>query len=361
MNLSGRLKNILKVKQIESLTWDNFLAIFLSFGIIVPIFFQIEGGVFRDNAIVFDSQGLIEKLPMPVSVIVCLAGILVLTARRRKIPTSLFWIFLYVVFIFLSLLVRTQHGDFSSDIIVLVQFTLPMFAYVLGTLYETMDRKLLILPGVFMFVVCLLMPTQLYCSLLQAGFEDGSSTLSPSLYLFSIYQHLQYVPTVLVSGFVVVLFALGNHEKWRKWTLFFMPVIIIYVFISSSILSLVLLIFSLAVWSVLYNRKKMHVRSWIRIGIVITSSAFLISGYMYTFREYNMMKEKLTFLQGKDLKSVHITGLAERSIYWRYYSAAVTKDAKSFFLEVTNRNPEPDTRAPIIIIWIFYFISALSR
>lgn len=55
--------------------YNHYVAVIIGLGILLPVFFQIEGGIFRDSRMMFDSRGLINRLPIPISVVVCLLGI----------------------------------------------------------------------------------------------------------------------------------------------------------------------------------------------------------------------------------------------------------------------------------------------
>lgn len=342
----------------------DFLAVLIGMGIILPVFFQIEGGIFRDTAMVFDSQGLIKKLPIPVSALVCVLGTFLLIVRHRKMFLALGSIFLYMIYIFLLVVIRGQYDNIWNNVILLLQFTLPICALVLGLLYATIDNKLFILPKVFMFVIWLIVPAQLYCSLLESMASVGgkSSTLFPSLYIFSIYQHLQYVPAIFASGFVFIMYSLGNDTRLRKWISIFAPIMAFYLFVSSSIVSIALFLFAIASW-ILFNSRKMTRKRCAKIIALVMLSLFVLSGYMYVFRDYNMLKEKLTLLQGRDLKNIRIKGIVQRSIYWEYYGRESTKDVKSFLMgnaKDTARRDNPSAHNYYLdFLYHFGFLSLL--
>lgn len=344
--------------------YDDFLAVLIGMGIILPVFFQIEGGIFRDTAMVFDSQGLIKKLPIPLSALVCVLGTFLLIVRHRKMFLALGLIFLYIIYILLLVVIRGQYDNICNNIILLLQFTLPICVLVLGLLYATIDNKLFILPKVFMFVIWLIVPAQLYCSLLESIASVGGkpSTLFPSLYIFSIYQHLQYVPVIFASGFLFIMYSLANDGRLGKWVGIFAPIMAFYLFVSSSIVSIALFLFAIASWMFLYSPGIKGERC-IKIIALVMLSLIVLSGYMYVFRDYNMLKEKLTLLPGRDLRNIRIKGIVQRSIYWEYYGRGATRDVKSFLMgnaKVAARRDNPSAHNYYLdFLYHFGFLSLM--
>ena len=51
--------------------------------LLIPVFFQLTGNIFHDPSLSFDSGGILKRLPIPVSVIACYTGILILGNYRR--------------------------------------------------------------------------------------------------------------------------------------------------------------------------------------------------------------------------------------------------------------------------------------
>jgi hypothetical protein len=93
-----------------------------------------------------------------------------------------------------------------GKMILLMQFILPVFALTLGQSY-VMPARMEFRYDVVLFSVALaVMAVEVIASWLQ-----GSRILVPYLFLFSIYQHLQYVPVLML-----VLFGLGFLTMLRN-------------------------------------------------------------------------------------------------------------------------------------------------
>ncbi|MCZ8286924.1 MAG: hypothetical protein O9353_15840, partial [Bacteroidia bacterium] len=55
----------------------------IAIALLFPLFFQLSGGIYNNPAAVTDSLGVLSKLPLPVSIIACLLGILALAKNYR--------------------------------------------------------------------------------------------------------------------------------------------------------------------------------------------------------------------------------------------------------------------------------------
>jgi hypothetical protein len=76
---------------------NQIVAVVIALFILLPIFFQIQGGIFRDPSMVIDSGGLISKLPIPLSILGCFVGIIYIGHfRRANVSLSLIF-FLFIM------------------------------------------------------------------------------------------------------------------------------------------------------------------------------------------------------------------------------------------------------------------------
>ena len=232
---------------------------FIAFFILLPIFFQIKSGIFSESTMVFDSGGVLSNLPIPFSVIACYAGILLLGGNRR-VYLSLSVIFFSFIVMLVAALVSTGNRDseISAKLIFIVQFILPMAALVLGQIYDSRGQNQ-ILCKAFLYVIAAIVPIQLLSTWLR-----GSFYLSPELYLFSIYQHLEYVPVIFVSAYLIALYGLWQLPRFRKLLLVLIPIMGVYTTVSNSISALLMLfsgIFGLIIYLIIYFINKMCERS----------------------------------------------------------------------------------------------------
>ncbi|WP_417797203.1 hypothetical protein [Stutzerimonas nitrititolerans] len=170
----------------------------LALSVMAPVFFQLSGGLFTSKDIVFLSEGVLSRLPLPLSIAACYLGI-VLLGRYSQIRRSLLGLFfLFLGMLFSSLVVGQPSGD---RLVLLMQYLLPVAALVFGEQFGQREQALTQLARAAHWVLWLVVPLQLFSS-----WQLGYGYLSPSLYVFSIYQHLQYVPVIFVGLFWLVVF-----------------------------------------------------------------------------------------------------------------------------------------------------------
>ena len=187
-------------------------------GLMLPVFFQLTGRIFRDKVLFKDgavvplsSGGDLLSLPIPISVIICYGAIIVV-GRYNRARESLYVIFLSFCLMLLSTALST-HGDATmqqAKVILLIQFILPMLALVLGQIYRGSSGADGNLAKAFLYVVALVIPLEL-----AATWNQNLPLLTSYLYVFSVYQHLQYVPLVLVCAFVIACFSLWPDKVYR--------------------------------------------------------------------------------------------------------------------------------------------------
>jgi hypothetical protein len=136
------------------------LQVALAGGILFPVFFQLQGGIYHSpEAPLLDSGGSVMRLPLPVSLLACLAGI-VLLARYGQAILSLSTIFLLFIAVALTSAVVSQGSvvDEARKFLLLFQFLIPAFALVLGQMFGA-GRSALVRTAIgFTAVLVLLVP-----------------------------------------------------------------------------------------------------------------------------------------------------------------------------------------------------------
>lgn len=236
--------------------------------LVMPVFASLETGLFRDSAFIYDSGGALGKLPIPLSIIACYVGIALLGNYRRA-SLGLGVIFGSFVLMVLST-VATTHDDRPAEqakLLLLLQYIIPMFGLVLGMMFEEHKLGNPVVEKALLLVIAILMPAQLLASWAQL-----QMLLTPYLYLFSIYQHLQYVPVIIVSCYLVTLFSLWSIHPWRALTIVLAPVVGIYTAASGSIAAAVFLLAGSAAFG-LYTMgtekgRRRHIMQWTVITLV---------------------------------------------------------------------------------------------
>jgi len=305
----------------RGLLTERNLLLLIAFAIFLPLFFQLGGGLFDDRSGTFNSGGVLALLPIPVSVLACYLGMVLLGgySRARLSLVSLFFVFIGMLLTSL-LLGLDQSGDGSQKLILLVQYILPMFALVLGQQYGGRDSALLVLAKAGMLVLYLVLPVQLFSTLL-----DGLGYLSPSLFIFSVYQHLQYVPVVFVAIYAVVLFVGAAHDWSRGGLLLLSFLMGGYAVLSMSMLALCFLFLVGLGFFV-------RMLFWHRVGLAVGVTSLIVigatMGYFYTLgSEFFTHKFTAATLSGDTNVSAN---LSERMISWEFYIREAFFNAVTF-------------------------------
>ncbi|PAV49239.1 hypothetical protein CK486_00200 [Pseudomonas sp. HAR-UPW-AIA-41] len=213
------------------------LLLLIAVAIFLPLFFQLQGGIFRDTSSSFSSGGVLALLPIPLSVLACYLGMVLLGSYSQARLALLSLFFLFACMLLTSLLLGLgSAGEGRRKLILLIQYILPMFALVLGQQFGDRKDALVLLSRGALLVLLTIVPLQLLATLLA-----GDVLLSPTVFIFSIYQHLQYASMLLVAAYVIALFVLWGRAGVDGWLLGLALVMGGYVILSWSVLSMLLL------------------------------------------------------------------------------------------------------------------------
>jgi hypothetical protein len=213
--------------------------------LILPLFFQIPNGVFNDTSFYFNSGGELALLPLPLSTIMSFVGIVLLGGLTKARLTIAVLLLTSVGMLAVTALLAMEHGSIKkSKLILLAQYVLPMCALVLGQQYGVRPGAIKIMAKAFTLILVLAVPAQLISTL-----TSGLSILSPSLFLFSAYQHLQYIPVIFVGAFLVAIFTLWELHTYRLLLSILAGLMGAYVSLSLSVLAIVFLISGMVCFS----------------------------------------------------------------------------------------------------------------
>lgn len=314
----------------------------LALALFLPLFFQLSTGVFRDPSRYFSSGGDFRLLPIPLSVLACYAGILLLGgyARARLALASIFLIF--VGMLLTTVLLASLQGSYErAKLILLVQFMLPMFALVLGQQYAARQNALEWLARVLFWLLLLIVPLQLASTLWR-----GSTVLSPSLYLFSIYQHLQYAPVLFAGAFLIALYGLWQQPFYRRWLLLLGAVMGLYTALSVAVLAVGLLVIGVLVFALRQCLCREQAARAVLLGFLVIAS--LLLGFLFVSNAKILyaklggllpeallsLLEMLRGAGGKlpDADAQTQQNVAERLFFWRYYFAGISESWTSLLL-----------------------------
>jgi hypothetical protein len=293
--------------------------------LILPLFFQFNGGLFRDPAFVFDSGGMISRLPVPVSVLALFGGIALLgnySAATRTLTTLFFTALLFV----LASLTATQGNSSyeSAKLILLAQFLLPMFGLVLGQMYAAGSPKPFF-EQTALAVVLVVVPAQLVATWMQ-----GYALLVPQVFVFSIYQHLLYFPMIVVALIMMIVSSLGLEQRRARFVLYCLfPICAIYVVASLSMIAIAGLIMALVVMVIFVIRKKQWVRPLVTSAVISLLVALAYWPAVSSNTVWNPFRATQQYSANAFARPA-MTVLAQKAVYWRYYASGVSESPGKF-------------------------------
>ncbi len=308
----------------ESRPVTGYVVMAILAGLSTPVFFQLSSGIFRSTTQHFESGGSLSRLPLPFSVAACYAGIAML-ADYRKCRLSLNFLFWTAIILVAVCLFSTPGaGDLPSDRLMLViQYLLPMPALLLGQTYGARWGHSGRFERVLFWMLAFVIPLQV-----ARTFLDGYYVLRPSVFLFSIYQHLQYVPLVMIVLFLLVFFRLYDTPTYRRGLFLLSPVVGIYAAMSSSFMTLGSLLIGLTVFVIHRWLQDRPMRSACLVAAmtILTMVCHVHAGLN---NSTNYMVGKLTQFR-PDARSVNQSSadlvpvnVADRFTVWKFYSTAV--------------------------------------
>ena len=312
----------------------------IAFLLLMPVFFQIDGGLFTDPAFVFDSQKQLLHVPIPISVIGLFGGIALL-ANYVSALRALAAIFFTVLFFIVSSILSAQgkHDLEGAKLILLAQFLFPMFGLVLGQMYDGALRVAIFEKAAF-FTLMLLIPGQLV-----AAWIEKHTVLIPQFFFFSIYQHLQYVPSIVVAlTFIVVGFF---FQATRKGDLALDLLVVlsgIYMIASHSFLAIASLPIGLIMLRLLqHNQTKNWIKSFLAIGVMLLvmfaySAIEQIAwenrgkhkGFTVSPIQNQGLVEKYKWRREQQKGSAIPVSVSDRLEEWRYHTKSATKSIRAF-------------------------------
>ena len=142
-------------------------AVFL-FLFLFPLFFQLSGSIFISDEIIFNSQGRLNLVPLPISVITCFIGIIIML-RYEDSYSGIGFIFSIFMLMMLSTLITTdnQGGVGLEKHILLIQFLLPMFGFVLGHTYVEPKSDYFTFEAIALYVLFIIIPIEVVATLIN--------------------------------------------------------------------------------------------------------------------------------------------------------------------------------------------------
>lgn len=311
----------------------------IGFLLLIPVFFQIKGGLFRDTAYVFDAGGSILKLPLPLSILALFAGIALLGNYAGAARTLATLFFTALLFVMTSLTITQGNNAYEgAKLILLAQFLLPMFGLVLGQMYGA-SIPAPVFERAALWVLLLVPPAQLLATWLQ-----GYTLLHPKVFFFSIYQHLQYVPMVIVALLMLVSQALWDLGlKYRVALGILLPIALLYIVASLSWGAVLGALACLACFAATHLRKSRISRRTMATLALVTICAIsyvVLSEAGVMSRVLGKADGPSSNMQWRDKLTPYLERAATpapaagetRMTHWRFYASGLVESPRSFLL-----------------------------
>jgi hypothetical protein len=356
----------------------GYAKIWVGVALLFPVFFQLNGEIFLAQEMVYDSGGKLFYLPLPISVVACVIGLTLLLRSERSVlaVNYIFFSFALMIFTTLALGVQDSGSVNLGKMILLVQFILPMFALILGVSWMggvSAGRKEISIEKVFLYVVLVIVLAQLIATFLQ-----GRSPLTPYLYLFSIYQHLQYVSLIMVGVFWWASITCFDNRDARRVVVLLAPLLGLYSAVSVSFQVITLAVagaFALPLlrgfrWRTVLT--SMLVVGGIVVGLfvdhelssaVTNGKASAQPGYVEQMRWDNKFDNDEEMLPREEVLDGTPIAVESRVYIWRYYWAGVTESFSAFLLGHTNRPDRSEMPSAhnylLDLIYNYGFLSAI--
>ncbi|HLX79302.1 MAG TPA: glycosyltransferase family 2 protein [Burkholderiales bacterium] len=266
------------------------LAFIVTFLVFLPLFFLISGHVFNPAEPLYDSGGVLRDLPLPVSLLAC-SGSLLLYGRYSNAMAGLWTIF---GLLFLMMVSTAVAGGDSGPLdrakmLLLLQILLPTFGVVLGAVLDPKDEHYGALQVAIFSVIALIVPAQL-----AATWLASSATLRHSVFLFGVYQHLQFVPVILVCGYLVVL--PGLWERWGTVGKAVLSILLACIAVYALAAHSVLAMFAILAGTALFGATRLLRGKELLAALMMAAVFGAFASYVPAAKDTNEFHNKFSFL-----------------------------------------------------------------
>ena len=313
----------------------NFFLWTIGITLLFPLFFQFSGGIYRDISVVVNSQGILETLPLPISILASFSVVFFLPNNLYRARVGLVMI---IATLAVSLTSVLLGGDAITSnqrkLLMTAQVLLPLTGLLLGQLLQDSKK---IIARAFLLVLSVVVPLQLLATWFQGGL-----VLTHYLYAFSIYSHFQYVTLIFVCAFGYCLTSLWDQHK--VWLCILSLWISIYAVSSLSFLT-IFAYFALMLSFLIF--KLWRYRSSVTtIGIaLILIAATTLASYVYFKKmegQHILVEGQQSFYYGKfkEVANGKIpANVQERLGDWKLFGNGILESEKTFL--VGHAQPMP--------------------
>jgi hypothetical protein len=269
----------------------------------------------------YDSGGVLSAVPLPISLIVCALGALLLGRFLDARPAFL----IGIAFAAALLIAEAATGGWSrAKLVQNAQYLLPLVGLALGFMW----RDVRTLAWTWLAVVAVFVPLQI-----TFGYwNTGLLYLHHDVGLFSIYQHRQFVPVFFVGAVLVALFALWGDPRARLPLWIATGFVAFYVGLAISTLPAALLIGG----AYLFSRNRPEARKLTVLALallavgVITVHKSVAAQQKYALFEPHVGGTTVVALPF-GLPPIYVPVNIERRLYdWRLFGGGMMESGKAF-------------------------------
>ena len=343
--------------------------------IVLPIFFQLSGTIYTNPIEMSDHGGSLQKSPLPVSILACFTGIAFII-RNHLCRISAIFIFSFFITLLLSILANSVVGATHiglSKIILMIQYILPAFALIIGQSYIEPVNKDLRYESIFVCIVSIIVITEVIATLAQ-----NTIYLTPELYLFDLYQHLQYLPAIFMGIYFLAISTFPQTWPNMIFLLLMAPMCLLYSLFSFSLLCIFLYVICMLILLYRLNQSGFF-KLLYKYKFILIFFGMLVLFYLGIWMIENRVYIETYYAQYKPYIGLKLTGnipnnLYDRLYYWTFYLDGITSSVNLFLFghtEVLDREIIPSAHnyylglvynfgilplIPIILL-IFYTIS----
>lgn len=297
--------------------------------LVAPVFFQLEGNLFRDPAMFFVTGGQLLSLPIPVSVLALFGGIAILgnyKAAKRSLTVVFFTMLLFVV----SVLRVGDSAQEGGKLVLLSQFVLPIFGLMLGEMFGAAARGP-IFERAALSLLLLVLPAQLVASWL-AGHTDAR----PLVFIFSIYQHLQYFPAIVAALATMAGLALWSRSGSMRIALGFMILIaLVHLVASASINAIAGAATGMAAFMIFHWRDARFRR---HLSAVLAAALLAAAAYAALFNTDHSAGNRHSKAEASAASwSVSAADGSSRTEQWRVFADGIVASPEAFLFGHATR------------------------
>ncbi len=297
--------------------------------VLLPFFIQLNGSIFRDTTFLFDTGRVLRQLPVPLSVIAIIGGVLML-GRFKETHRSLTVFFFTAVLLVLATLSIQEPDARSPRLILMAQYLIPFLGLVLGRCTEwRLRRENSRRPadgGLLRHTLAT-----------ACSWARDWLSLRP-IYIFSVSINHSLRAVVMVLSYGMAFTSLqGSDGPWKTLLWLMLPLAAIYAAASYSLEVFVIYagMIGAGVWRHRTLSLSRRAAAWI-IGLV------LVSGIAYgVFTQTSLLVEVASplssVLERSDAKYRLTRTLAlprdtaELWGHWQFYGKGIVAGAEEFF------------------------------